>query len=64
MMTEEAKAARRAYKREWQRNNPELVRAQQERYWTKRAAAERAAAIERRGQQLSFIGEGGQHETD
>ena len=36
-MTEQAKAARRAYKREWQRNNPDKVRAQQERYWMKKA---------------------------
>ena len=35
-MTEQAKAARRAYKREWQRNNPDKVRAQQERYWMKK----------------------------
>lgn len=37
-MTEEAKAARRAYKREWARRNPDKIRAQQERYWNKRAA--------------------------
>ena len=38
MLSEQAIAARRAYKKEWARNNPEKVRAQQERYWQKRAA--------------------------
>lgn len=38
MMSEQAKAARRAYKAAWARNNPEKVKAQQERYWAKRAA--------------------------
>jgi hypothetical protein len=38
-MDEKAIEARRAYKREWQRNNPDKVRAQQERYWQKKAAA-------------------------
>lgn len=38
-MTEEAKEARRKYRREWQRNNPEKVREYQEKYWNKRAAA-------------------------
>lgn len=38
-MDERALEARRAYKREWQRNNPDKVRAQQERYWKKKAAA-------------------------
>ena len=38
-MDEKALEARRAYKREWQRNNPDKVRAQQERYWKKKAAA-------------------------
>ena len=37
-MNEQAKAARRAYKREWAKQNPEKVKAQQERYWTKKAA--------------------------
>lgn len=36
-MNEKAKEARRAYKREWARRNPDKVRAQQERYWTKKA---------------------------
>lgn len=37
MLSEQAIAARREYKKEWARNNPEKVRAQQERYWQKRA---------------------------
>lgn len=36
-MDEKAKAARRAYKREWQRRNPEKVRHYQEKYWQKKA---------------------------
>lgn len=38
-MTEQAKAARRAYKAKWAREHREQVRAQQERYWEKLAAA-------------------------
>jgi len=43
-MNEKAAEARRAYKRQWARENPEKVKAQQERYWAKQAAkaAERA----------------------
>ena len=37
-MTEAAKEARRAYKREWARNNPEKVKAHQERFYAKKAA--------------------------
>lgn len=37
-MTEQAIAARRAYKKMWARKNPDKVRAAQERYWQKRAA--------------------------
>lgn len=36
-MSEAAKEARRAYKREWAHRNPDKVKAAQERYWTKRA---------------------------
>ena len=36
-MDNKAKEARREYKREWQRKNRDKCRAQQERYWTKRA---------------------------
>lgn len=38
-MTEKAKAARRAYKRQWQRNNPDRVKKYQENYWNKKAEA-------------------------
>ncbi len=37
-MTEAAKEARRAYKREWNRKNPDKVKEAQRRYWEKRAA--------------------------
>lgn len=37
-MNEQAKAARREYKRKWAQKNPDKVKAQQERYWTKKAA--------------------------
>ena len=36
-MTEQAKEARKAYKREWARKNPDKVKAAQERYWNKKA---------------------------
>lgn len=39
-MTDAAKEARRQYKRQWVKNNPEKVKAAQDRYWAKRAAAE------------------------
>lgn len=45
MMTQEALEARRAYKRKWNHNNPDKVKAAQERHWEKVAqkiAAERA----------------------
>lgn len=42
-MTEQAAAARRAYKREWARKNPEKVKQYQQNYWS-RKAAETAAA--------------------
>lgn len=34
---EAAKEARRAYQREWRRNNPDKVKATTMRYWAKRA---------------------------
>lgn len=37
-MNDKAKAARREYKRRWAKANPEKIKAQQERYWTKKAA--------------------------
>ena len=36
-MDERAKAARRAYIREWQRKNKDKIRAAQERYWLRKA---------------------------
>ncbi len=45
-MTDAAKEARRAYKRKWARENPDKIRAQQERYWSKRAEADAAAAAQ------------------
>lgn len=33
-----AAEARRAYKRKWAKEHPDKVRAQQERYWIKKAA--------------------------
>lgn len=38
-MTEQAKEMRRAYKREWNRRNPDKVKAAQERYWIRKAKA-------------------------
>lgn len=37
-MDEKALEARRAYKRQWAKNNPDKIKAQQERYWSKKAA--------------------------
>lgn len=45
-LSEAAKEARRAYKREWARNNPERVRAAQQRYWQKRADKMQEAATQ------------------
>lgn len=36
-MDEKAAAARREYKRQWAKANPDKIRAQQERYWKKKA---------------------------
>lgn len=41
-ITEEARAKRNAYKREWAKKNKEKIQEYQERYWTKKA--EQAAA--------------------
>jgi hypothetical protein len=43
-MTEAAKEARRAYKREWARKNPDKVRAAQDKYWNKKAEMQREPA--------------------
>lgn len=37
---ERARQARNAYLRSWRRKNPEKVKAQQERYWSRKADAE------------------------
>ena len=42
-MTAEAKEARRAYKREWNRKNRDKVREAQARYWERKAQAMQAA---------------------
>ena len=36
-LSDEAKAARRAYKRQWAQKNPDKVQAQQKRYWERQA---------------------------
>lgn len=36
-MTDAAKEARRAYKRQWAKDNPEKIRKYQSNYWTKKA---------------------------
>ena len=40
-MDEKAREARRAYKREWNRKNKDKVKAAQERYWIRKAEADR-----------------------
>ena len=45
-MSDEARAERNAYKREWQRANPDKVKEQQRRYWQRKADAKRAAIAE------------------
>ena len=46
-MTDKALEARRAYKREWARRNPDKIREQQRRFWERKAAA----AAERQAEQ-------------
>ena len=36
-MNDRARTARNAYRRQWARDNKEKIRAQQERYWEKKA---------------------------
>lgn len=43
-MAEAAKELRRAYKRDWNRRNPDRVKAAQKRYWERKAAAAAKAA--------------------
>jgi hypothetical protein len=51
MMTEEAAAARRAYKRAWAKKNPDKVNAAQERYWQRKAAELAKAEQAQQGRQ-------------
>lgn len=37
-MNEAAREARRLYKKEWRKNNPDKVREYNKRYWEKKAA--------------------------
>lgn len=37
-MTDAAAKARNAYRRAWAKKNPDKVKAQQQRYWAKKAA--------------------------
>ena len=43
-MDSKATEARRAYMRAWRKNNPERVKAINERFWSKKAAEAEAAA--------------------
>ena len=43
-MTDAAKEARRAYKRAWNKANPERVRQYNENYWNKKAEQQAANA--------------------
>lgn len=49
-MTEKAAEARRAYKRQWAKDNPDKVREQQARYWAKKAEQAEQAPEEDRQQ--------------
>lgn len=42
-MNEQAREVRRTYKREWNRKNPDKVKAAQARYWERKAQAARDA---------------------
>lgn len=50
-MTDAAIKARREYRREWAKKNPDKVKAQQQRYWAKKAAAAEAKRSTGEGQQ-------------
>lgn len=58
--------ARRAYKREWNRKNPEKVKAATERYWQKRAreAQEAQQALQTQGKPPAPQAEGMSKDTD
>lgn len=53
-MTDKAKEARRQYKREWNRRNPDKVKAAQERYWTKKAEQQEKAENDARAALLTM----------
>ena len=58
-MTEQALAARRAYKRQWARDNPDKIKAQQERFWAKKAeemARQAEQEESRKDKDLEFLG--------
>ncbi len=58
-MTEKALAARRAYRRQWAKNNPDKIKAQQERFWAKKAAEMEKLIKQEEGQnekELAFLG--------
>ena len=44
ILNEAAREARRAYKRAWNKANPDKVKAAQERYWTRKAEQAEAEA--------------------
>ena len=50
-MTEQAKEARRAYKREWNRRNKDKVQQAQARYWEKKAQTAQDQQQEQNAQQ-------------
>ena len=49
-MDEKARELRRLYHREWNRKNPDKVKAATERYWKRKAEAAAAAEADRRAQ--------------
>lgn len=50
MMTEAAKAARKAYLTSWRRRNPDRVKEHQRRYWEKKAREARKDEQQGEGQ--------------
>lgn len=59
-MNDAARAARNAYKRAWNKANPEKVKAQQERYWEKRATEMQQAPNEATNQGNHTRADGGE----
>lgn len=55
-MTEKALAARRAYRRQWAKNNPDKIKAQQERFWAKKAVEMEKQKESTREKDLEFLG--------